>query len=287
MPQEQNRETPQWVHPVVRSLVVLAFAGVVVYKVAITPLNLTLDFPSLLSLLLAIFSVGLAALFYFKATETSNTFCDNTYKFTRDTAELLARIESGFGERLRHLDESYARIQERVLPAPSKEEITKAEENIAQERQALAATVRERDELVEDLLRKSRLDEKAKDEFRAQLAERDGQLRSAQEQLASLVAQVGELRSAPEGATRRERRTAAVAEYVRTHVLEMLDPDYVAKAPPTSINRRWTAIRGSLPPAFVADLTSLGLADDEGSLTRAGIQLFKNVASGKHRESPN
>jgi len=71
------------------------------------PLTMTMDTSTLLSLLLALFSVALSALFYFKATDTSNAFYDNTYKFTKEIAELLVKIESGFGEKLRHLDEGY------------------------------------------------------------------------------------------------------------------------------------------------------------------------------------
>ncbi len=68
----------------VKAISTLAIVGVVSYKIYLTPVELTVDFPMLLSLLLALFSVGLAALFYFKATETGNTFYDNTYTFTKD-----------------------------------------------------------------------------------------------------------------------------------------------------------------------------------------------------------
>jgi len=42
------------------------------------------------------FSVALSALFYFKQP-TNNAFYDNTYKFSKDIAELLVRIESDSG----------------------------------------------------------------------------------------------------------------------------------------------------------------------------------------------
>jgi hypothetical protein len=99
---------PWWI----KSIVLIGVTGVFCYKVIETPVNLQFDFPSFLSLLLALFSVGLAAMFYFKATDSSNAFYDNTYKFTRDIADLLVRIESGFGEKLRHLDEAYKGMQD-------------------------------------------------------------------------------------------------------------------------------------------------------------------------------
>ena len=104
-----SNNLPWWV----KSIALLAVTGVFCYKVIQTPINMQFDFPSFLALLLALFSVGLAAMFYFKATDSSNAFYDNTYKYTRDIAELLVRIESGFGEKLRHLDEAYTGMQDR------------------------------------------------------------------------------------------------------------------------------------------------------------------------------
>src|SRR6185436_4120877 len=78
----------------------------IVSKVQIEPLKV--DMGGLLSLVLSVFAMALSVAFYFRATDTSNTFYDNTYKFTREMSEVLGRIEAGFGERLRHLDEGYS-----------------------------------------------------------------------------------------------------------------------------------------------------------------------------------
>ncbi|TOH64776.1 hypothetical protein CGI76_24340, partial [Vibrio parahaemolyticus] len=68
-------------------------------KLYSTDIELKMDVPTFLSIVLALFSVGLSAIFYFKATDTSNKFYDNSYKYTKDVAQLLVKIESGFGER--------------------------------------------------------------------------------------------------------------------------------------------------------------------------------------------
>src|SRR5688500_16234653 len=122
MEQSDNKFNKPTLTEVVKAIVIVIFTGVLAYKIIVTPISLAMDFYALLSLLLALFSVGLSALFYFKATDTSNAFYDNTYKFSKDIAELLVRIESGFGERLRHLDEGYTRMQDRFYPQASKEE---------------------------------------------------------------------------------------------------------------------------------------------------------------------
>jgi len=52
--------------------------------------------------------------FYFQASQTSNTFYDNTYKFTKDTSEVLGRMEGMFGEKLSHLNDNYTRMDKRL-----------------------------------------------------------------------------------------------------------------------------------------------------------------------------
>src|SRR5688500_20145424 len=98
MDELDNKINPSRISETGKAIVILLLSGVVAYKMIITPISLAMDFYALLSLLLALFSVALSALFYFKATDTSNAFYDNTYKYTKDKAELLVRIKSGYGE---------------------------------------------------------------------------------------------------------------------------------------------------------------------------------------------
>ena len=100
------------------------------------------DFSDLLSLFLAIFSIGLAVLFYLKATDTSNVFYDNTYRFTKDVSEILGRVEAGFGERLRHLDEGYSGLKSAVEKIPFDRK--KAQKEIEEEEEQLEKVERER-----------------------------------------------------------------------------------------------------------------------------------------------
>jgi uncharacterized membrane protein len=64
----ENIEKSIW--GIVKSVCVVALTVVVCIKIYQTPIDLKVDFPTLLSLLLALFSGGIAALFYFKATDT-------------------------------------------------------------------------------------------------------------------------------------------------------------------------------------------------------------------------
>ena len=96
--------------------VVLLFSLVVSYKMlnGSIPFDMSrFSFSDLLSMVIALFSIALSLIFYNKATETSNTFYNNTYNFTSHVSEVLGKIEAGFSERLRHIDESYTRLGDR------------------------------------------------------------------------------------------------------------------------------------------------------------------------------
>lgn len=153
---------------IVKAICTLAATAVLSFKVYQTPVALTIDFPTFLSLLLALFSVALAALFYFKATDTSNTFYDNTYKFTRDIAQLLAKMESGFGERLRNLDEVYSSMRtslEGRSPAGASEVVEMTKRKLEEEKEEVHKVVEQRNRIVRDLIERSQLQESEKEEI--------------------------------------------------------------------------------------------------------------------------
>ena len=58
---------------------------------------------SILSTLLAFFSIFISIFFYFKADETSSKFYDSSYDFMKDQSVLLGRIEERFGEKFENL----------------------------------------------------------------------------------------------------------------------------------------------------------------------------------------
>lgn len=80
----------------VRELVLLFVLGFVVVKLITGDLGLDftkLSASELVSILLAFFSIALSAAFYFAATNQSNQFYDNVNKFSKDTSELLGRLD--------------------------------------------------------------------------------------------------------------------------------------------------------------------------------------------------
>jgi len=98
----------------VKDILIIALIIIISWKLLNSDITINIKefgFSDLISLILAIFAMSLSIAFYFKANETSNLFYDNVYKFTKDTSEILGRIEAGFGEKLRHINEGYVGLR--------------------------------------------------------------------------------------------------------------------------------------------------------------------------------
>ena len=65
---------------------------------------------SLLSLLLAFFSIFISVFFYFKASDTSNDFYDKSYNIMKDVSVTLGKIEAQFGEKLNNMNEKLGHL---------------------------------------------------------------------------------------------------------------------------------------------------------------------------------
>lgn len=65
--------------------------------------NRDVSVESILSVLLAFFSISIAIVFYFKADDTSSKFYNSSYEFMKDQSNVLGRIEARFGEKFENL----------------------------------------------------------------------------------------------------------------------------------------------------------------------------------------
>ncbi|WP_207815498.1 hypothetical protein [Pseudomonas sp. 50_B] len=167
---------------VARDVSIIAFVLVVAIRFSTADFNIELkdfSFTDLLSLFLAVSSVALSAAFYFKADESARSFYTHTYKFTKDVSEMLGRIDSGFGEKLRNIDQGYIGLSEKfdrftVDPALSSSVVAaaKAKQFEIQEQEA------ERYDIILDLVNRAKIigDEKQ------ELLQKYGQLTKELEQ---------------------------------------------------------------------------------------------------------
>lgn len=108
---------------------------------------------SILSLLMAFFSIFISIFFYFKADETSAKFYNNSYDFMKDVSVTLGKIEERFGEKLNSMNEKLSHIEK-------KKEETAAELETAES---------EKDKLINELMEKAKLTTEEKEKYHAAL----------------------------------------------------------------------------------------------------------------------
>lgn len=263
----------------VKALSTLVIVGVFSYKVYLTPIDLTVDFPTLLSLLLALFSVALAALFYFKATETSNTFYDNTYNFTKDIAQLLVKIESGFGERLRNLDEGYTSMRDSLQHYGSKpnDNVEETKKKIETEKSEMDKVVQERNQIIAKLIERSNLQEEEKSKITSELQEKEEELAGAQKELSQMnkrlfMERLEKKRNLKSGID----FSSGAIDFTRSHVLRKIGLERILEAPRSFVTKRFNSLANELPRGYIEDLEHEGFFDN--GLTIEGYHMLKTLA---------
>lgn len=259
----------------VKAISTIVVVGVISYKIYLTPISLTVDFPTLLSLLLALFSVGLAALFYFKATEISNTFYDNTYNFTKDIAQLLIKIESGFGEKLRNLDEGYAAMRSQLQSAPYQNGDTEeTKQKIKGEKQEIEKVIEERNKIVSNLLERSQLEQEEKEKILAELAEKEKELESSQRELNKM-----NKRLFIERMKSREHRDdfeSGLERYTFNRIINEIGIERVLHLSHIGIKKKVDEILSDVPHQYIDDLERHGYFDN--GITRGGVEFIRELA---------
>ncbi len=259
----------------VKAISTLVVVGVVSYKVYLTPINLVVDFPTLLSLLLALFSVALAALFYFKATETSNTFYDNINNFTKDIAHLLVKMESGFGERLRNLDEGYSSMRDSLQHYSDKPNVDeeKIKKKIKNEKKEMENMIQERNKVIKSLIDRSNLQQEEKFGITKDLEEKENALAEAQKELLEMNRRLRLLEKNRLGKNISFDFDTDVIEYTRSRVLRKIGVRRILGTPQSHVQKRFDSMVSELPRGYIKDLEREGFF--ENGLTNKGYHLLK------------
>lgn len=248
------------------------------YKLITLPLTVNLaefSFNDLLALILALFSIALSVAFYFKATDTSNEFYNNTYRFTKDISEILGRIEAGFGERLKHLDEGYSGLRDRFDQMPFDE--TKAKKQVEEEEKVLEQVQEEKNKVIEDLARRAQLQEQEKRELFKTLAAKDSELERVRAETAFLR------RNLEKAVISRDMDSetnvpSGIMRHLISDVVPTIGQDVAADAPRSLLTKRFVEIREQLNRYFLKDAETLGWVDAAGELTELGIRALRSAA---------
>ncbi|MBO9647375.1 MAG: hypothetical protein J7605_02610 [Variovorax sp.] len=273
----------------IRDIAVIALLVVLTWKLVNADISINIgefSFTDLLALILALFSVWLSILFYFKADEASAKFYDNTYKFTKDMSEILGRIEAGFGERLRHLDEGQTSLRDLVGRFPISgahvvEEVER-EERVIEEKEG------EQKKIIEELAVKAKLAEGEKADLFRRLAQTSEELELARAELRRLM-EVSEA----DGELTSSARIAGlrVLEDLLVRLAGSVGPNRVRNMYKRNANEVWTQLTSrAVARTEFEMLKDGGVVDDHGRLTpfgTAGLRtlLVKHATTTRPLES--
>ena len=255
-----------------RDLVILCLILIATWKLLNSDISISIEkfaFTDILSLLVSFFAIGLSVAFYFKATETSNRFYDNSYKFTKEISEILGRIEAGFGEKLKHIDEGYAGIRDRFDQLPF--DANKAKEEIEEEKAEIEKKKKEQTELLESLASRAKLAETEKNELFQQMERTSNELESAKSDLKRMERNVRAHEASMIDPELRKR----VTEYLADKIYQEAPPG-IEKNPTTRmIKHVFNGIRDDLHRDAIEDLLNTGLMDEDGELSMKAVDLIR------------
>lgn len=264
----RNRES--WL----KILIILLFSFILAWKLATSSFNIDLsnfNFSDFLSLILALFAIALSALFYFKATEMSNNFYDNSYKFTKEVSEILGRIEAGFGERLRHLDEDYTGLIDKFDKIPI--DLVKIETQVEEEEEEIRKKEEERNQLLEKLAEKAKLQDDEKKDIFDRLKTKENELRIAEAELKSLNKKLEKAGSEDLFISSIIHRT--IKKLINS---DLLDTNLILNAPFSEKNEHFVyIIKKYTTNKFRDNLERYGVVDNTGNLTDKGVKLLDNI----------
>lgn len=144
--------------------------------------DIKIGISSLISILLAFFSIYLSSLFYFKTTEQSNQFYDSTYKYTKDIHVLLSQMEGKFNKSLEVLEKGNETIRKRM------EGNNEYFDYLGKTNSSIQSIANKKDELLESrLFSKLKMSEKEKEDIKQELHNLEKEKSVLQYQLNELV----------------------------------------------------------------------------------------------------
>ena len=264
--------------------VVVLISSSVAFKLVFGDVSFDLGAVSMfdmLSISIAFFAIGISFAFYFQASNTSNQFYDNTYKFTNEVSEILGRIEGAFGEKLSHLDDSYSRMDKK-LDRNFNPRV--AEEKLEANEDEKESSLEEQKNLIDDLVARAQMSEADRDSFYGKWKETQERLMHASEEISLLNRRLEKYRAGSQqqylfddavlsSSEMYEKVRRAIFNRLRgepQNVMDILNGGQGAA-------QHWYQSQYPKKSLFRRHMHSLGLEED-GSLNAAGLAEVMNVA---------
>jgi hypothetical protein len=261
----------------IKDLVVVALLVIVSWKLISADFTFTFEnikTSDLLSVFLALFAIGLSVSFYIKANEVSNMFYDNMYKFTKDNSELLGRMEAGFSEQLRHLDQGYTGLKDKFDKLPI--DLGETREKVADEKAEVKKLKLEKNELLNELASRANLQEEEKEQLFTRLSESEFRLNKADREMRRLQHKI---RDADDEDSTIDGVAVRAIRYTQRQLIGMLDIDDLNTATDDEIFSSWNLIKDELPRVYIKDLWKGGVVNKDFQLTAKGADLFRGIAN--------
>jgi predicted RNase H-like nuclease (RuvC/YqgF family) len=224
----------------------------------------------------------LSVAFYFKATDTSNKFYDNTYKFTKEISEILGRIEAGFGERLRHLDEGYSGLVDKFdgnSVQDKTDDIEAAKLELEEEKKKIEKEVEEKDQILETLLKKAKVNDTEKAKILSELKEKEQEISSLS----------NEMRYLKRNISRAERSLGndlihsippslreMITDYLKSNTIDI---NMLLDAPLGYLKRRMKFEKEKFPLSFYERFLKYDIIENDDRFTERGLEIMKYLAN--------
>jgi hypothetical protein len=263
----------KWMLVIIINLVILLFG----YKILFANYSFnfsTFNFSDLLALILALFSIGISVAFYFKATDSSNKFYNNTYKFTKDIAELLVRIESSFGEKLEYLGVGYTNINEKFDQIPVL--ISQIKEKLKESETKRDIISSDKDNLINELLEKTPIVDSEKEQYIKQINDKEEALKKANDEVVNLI---NKLNETPKVNWRQVLMiTPSMKQLIRFALVYPLGENFILTNSNESINKKFQEIKKQFSENALLEYMKVGIIDNKFNLTENGTNYLKSLA---------
>jgi hypothetical protein len=231
--------------------------------------NLHLE--SILTLLVSFFAILLSILFYFKASDSSNQFYNNSYTFTKDISETLRGIEAGFGEKLQSIDKGYDDFRRSFEHYMSPSEKVEIKKEVEEEKKKLKEIIEEKDKLISELEIKSNMSKHELNNYLKQIKEKEIELHDKNEQINIIKSHLLNR----ENVANMEGLSRKLAEFIAIKILPDLNNDIISSR--LLLPRYFKKMSENLPKGFIEDMKVLEYLNENGDLTRQGIDFIRKI----------
>ena len=190
-------------------------------------------------------------------------------------------MEAGFGERLKHLDEGYNGLADKVV-GHSQSQTVEVKKEIENEEEKLKKLQADRNKLIRELAEKAKLRENEKEDFIKKINYKDKQLSHLKSEIEFLSNRLNR----PDGINPKlsfdDNIPVAVhplvSNYAVNNVLDKLGRTDIVTGDDDLVKRRFKHIKPELFRGFLKDMCRLGYLDQNEELTSDGIRWLQNIA---------